>query len=221
MLGNRSREYRKNPDQHLSIYPLGISIGVVIAPNTSPLCPVLDALDLLEGKAKARGKQEIIAEDVLFGGETWVALHSFNSIPHETEIDARYFENQDKIRFSSFPMKSSEMEELVKIVIGLHELNMKPNTIKKQIGTDFISSASGSDRCTSSLYEKVVNVKLKILYNAARHEDDRSGLKMLASEFVKKIGDHIVLKNEDFIDLLDMLGIDPAIVKHVKKMLGG
>nr|MDO8098755.1 HD domain-containing protein [Candidatus Njordarchaeota archaeon] len=189
-LGSRRENYEKGEGENLSILPLGISLGVVVAPNRAPVHGTLNALNELEGKAKklSKQKQRKVDGSSIFGADICVAFQRFTTIPSKEFVNELYRERPmgDKIKFSmtAWPRLGSKifggqgsskntLTPLVKLTRMLLKGGLNANNVARAVGIEL----------------REEEAKLRIRYKAARmgkERSEREAYKQLAENLVDR-----------------------------------
>jgi len=204
ILGIHKTEYDKITQDPLSIFSLGVSLGVIVTSNRMPIYSVLEALGPLEKKAKEKSKNQ----EMPFGSEITIAFQKFTSIPNIEAVDYRY-NNRNNLKLTSFPLSGEEFRKILSILKELvDQYKLTPNKIANLIK---ISSSLFKKEKKKSFQEE--EIKLKLGYRAARlvGEDgvktpEVKGYLKLLKEFLSMTNEGIQeLRHLDFIELLKCL----------------
>ena len=125
ILGKRKSSYEKEAYKPLSIFPLGVSIGVAIVKNRAPIASTISTLNSMVKKAKEKSK----SDSRPFGSEIYIYLQKFDQIPTENEVNSY----KD---YTSFPMNGEEFEEFVENLKFFVSKNVSPNWIRRVFGKE-------------------------------------------------------------------------------------
>ena len=136
--GRRSSSYSLG----VSVQYLGVSLGVAVVDNRSPLHAALDAAKALEREAKKKSKREQEHErreaGVLFGSGLTVAIHRFTGMPSSEEVKEIYGKEldfcSDRVFRTSWPRTSGELfgsDGLLETVRELLEAGVKSSDLKR------------------------------------------------------------------------------------------
>lgn len=128
-LGKRKDKYDKNENESLSIIPLGVSMGVAVVKNRMPIKSTLDVLDELLYRSKRKSKSEVSG----FGGEIFVSLKKFESIPTKDEVKEVFDTN---VKHTQFPMSGEELVNFIEDLRFFAQREVSPNWIKGVFGDD-------------------------------------------------------------------------------------
>lgn len=168
LLGERGDSYEKEAYQRLSVFPLGVSMGVAIVNSKMPIKLVSDTLGKMVKIAKRKSKQD---SEGKFGSEIYIYMQKFDQIPTEEELKS--LEN-----FTSFPMSGREFLEFVEEVKFFVEVGVSPNWVKRVFGEE---KPSQVDACINLLFK---------MARASKESDERKALEKLYEIHGKfKIGD--------------------------------
>ncbi|MHA1208621.1 MAG: Cas10/Cmr2 second palm domain-containing protein [Candidatus Freyarchaeota archaeon] len=206
-LGPRRRSYDKGAKENLSIFPLGISLGVVVAPNRAPIHGTLSALKTLEDKAKRFSKSRQRAADgsFLFGGEISVAVERFTTIPTKEFVEESYkpvsLGGATEIYHTSWPLLGSHIfssgasgkQSLLGLVKELLENGVRSNNVAEFVSLESLSEAE---------------VALRIKFKAARLDEDRperEAYKTLAKNLTVKEGNSVKFRHWDVAKVMKII----------------
>nr|MDO8080286.1 hypothetical protein [Candidatus Freyarchaeota archaeon] len=216
-LGSRKQNYDKPEDGNLSIFPLGISFSVVVAPNKAPIHGTLSALKTLEIKAKefSKRRQRIENNKLAFGGEISVALERFTTIPSKEFVNENYnpknFGEITKICNTAWPLLGGEIFSdntskenttipLIKLVKMLQEKKLKANNVAV-----FARVEIANER----------ELKLRIKYKAARMKEkspEQEGYKLLADNLTLKEDDCVKFRHRDIANVMRIIYDNPLLL---------
>ncbi|MEM1671966.1 MAG: HD domain-containing protein [Archaeoglobaceae archaeon] len=158
LLGERKERYEKEDNQRLSIFPLGVSMGVVICKNRIPIKSTIDVINEMVKKAKEKSKEEATLKK--FGSEIYIYLQKFNQIPTKGEIEALERKPEQKSceegsesheKFTSFPMNGKEFICYMEHLKFFVEKGISPNWIKRVFGKE--KPRSITDACINLLFK--------------------------------------------------------------------
>jgi len=128
-LGERKDKFDKKENEHLSIIPLGVSMGIAIVKNRMPIKSTLDVLDDLLRRSKQKSKSEASG----FGGEIFVSMKKFESIPTKDEVE-KIFDHTNGVRSTQFPMSGKELVNFIGDLRFFAQREASPNWIKGVFG---------------------------------------------------------------------------------------
>ncbi|MGQ9720802.1 MAG: Cas10/Cmr2 second palm domain-containing protein [Candidatus Jordarchaeum sp.] len=217
VLGKRKQSYDKQEDENLSIFPLGVSLGVVVAPSKAPIHGTISALNALEHNSKKFSKYKQKVEDgkVVFGGEISVALERFTTIPSEESVNEIYepkdFGKMTRIHITSWPLlgegifsDSSTKEDTLSFVKLMKKL-LEEYGIRSNSVAEFFRF--------ETLNEK--EIKLRIKFKAARldkRRPEREGYNLLANNLTIKEDDLIKFRHRDIANAMKIIKDNPLLL---------
>lgn len=201
LLGERKDRYMKNTYENLSIFPLGVSIGVAIVKNRMPIKSTLQVLNKLVERAKSKSKEESKVKK--FGGEIFVAVHRFDEIPTVSEVE--------DVLHTIYPLSGKELIDFAKEVEYFIENNISPNWIRSVFG-----EIKPKDR---------ENALLNLLYKASRSKGIEKEALLRILRFHENFNKNGVWRffNCDIADSVDILTRDAKILtkREFAKILVG
>jgi len=128
-LGERKDKFDKKENEPLSIIPLGVSMGIAIVKNRMPIKSTLDVLDDLLRRSKQKSKSEADG----FGGEIFVSLKKFESIPTRDEVK-EVFDYTYGVKYTQFPMSGKDLVNFIGDLRFFAQREASPNWIKGVFG---------------------------------------------------------------------------------------
>lgn len=140
LLGFRKSSFEKKVDEALSIFPLGVSMGVAIVKNRIPIKATIEVLNEMVRKAKVKSKEDKRP----FGSEIYIYMQKFDQIPTRDEL-----ETQEK--YTSFPMDGEEFQRFVEDLRFFVESKVSPNWLERVFGKKMPESTS--DACVELLFK--------------------------------------------------------------------
>lgn len=175
MLGERKSEFDKKENEPLSIIPLGVSMGIAVVKNRMPIKSILDTLEELLRKSKQRSKSEANR----FGGEIFVSMKKFESIPTKDEVK-RVFDGT--VKYTQFPMNGRELVDFVKDLKFFAQ-----KFAQKEVSPNWIESVFGNMGEMYDVYRSEPNQMKKspldfyvnLLYRMARTDKEAKEWKLL------------------------------------------
>jgi len=213
-LGPRKKEYEKLDDSNLSIFPLGVSLGVVVAPNRAPIHGTLEALTTLceEAKEKSKRFQKSTDRGSVYGGEVCVSLERFTTIPSKEfakEAHAQAIVGSTKICRTSWPLLGSELfpentpttdsYPLLRLVEELLNCGLRSNNIAM----------------FADVYMPKDDVELRIRYRATHMEKNspqRKGYVLLADNLTVTEDDCVKFRNRDAANIMKIIHDDKRLL---------
>jgi len=124
-LGKRKDKFDKKENEPLSIIPLGVSMGVAVVKNRMPIKSILDVLEALLHRSKQKSKSEANG----YGGEIFVSLKKFESIPTKDEVK-EVFNGTNSIKYTQFPMNGEELANFVEDLKFFARRGVSPNCVR-------------------------------------------------------------------------------------------
>lgn len=140
ILGKKRENYEKELQEPLSIFPLGVSIGVAVVKNRAPVASTLSALNSMLKRAKEKSK----SDKRPFGSEIYVYIQKFDQIPTKDEVEAQEM-------FTSFPMDGEELEDFIEWIKFFASKKISPNWIKRVFGEE--KPKSYAEACINLLFK--------------------------------------------------------------------
>ncbi|MFN3384501.1 MAG: Cas10/Cmr2 second palm domain-containing protein [Archaeoglobaceae archaeon] len=191
LLGSRRDTFEKETHEALSVFPLGVSMGVAIVKNRIPIKATIEVLNEMVRRAKLKSKEDKRS----FGGEVYVYMQKFDQIPTRDEL-----ETQEK--YTSFPMNGEEFLRFIGDLSFFVEKGVSPNWLERVFGNKMPESTA--DAC------------IELLFKMARTKKDESSYEVL-----KKLYEmHGKFQSPDtkyfHVDLSDSLRI---LTENVKEKL--
>jgi len=129
MFGERKDKFDKKENESLSIIPLGVSMGIAVVKNRMPIKSTLDVLDDLLRRSKQKSKSEASG----FGGEIFVSLKKFESIPTRDEVK-EVFDSTNDIKYTQFPISGKDLVNFIEDLKFFAQRKVSPNWIKGVFG---------------------------------------------------------------------------------------
>ncbi|MEM3586489.1 MAG: hypothetical protein QXO71_04125, partial [Candidatus Jordarchaeaceae archaeon] len=217
VLGPRRQKYDKPEKENLSVFPLGVSLGVVVAPSKAPVHGTLSALGTLEHYSKkySKRKQQFDKGNPAFGGEISVALERFTTIPSKEAVKEIYepkdFGKMTRICTTAWPLlgegifaDNSTKENFLPLVKLM-------KTLLEQYG---IRSNNVAEFCRlETLNEE--ELKLRIEFKAARLDKkrpEREGYKLLAKNLTLTEDDCIKFRHKDVANAMKIIKDNPLLL---------
>ncbi|MEM3504967.1 MAG: HD domain-containing protein [Archaeoglobaceae archaeon] len=201
ILGSKKDRFEKEIHEALSMFPLGVSMGIAIVKNRVPIKATIEVLNEMVGIAKIRSKEDKRP----FGGEIYVYMQKFDQIPTKDEI-----EKQKK--YTSFPMDGEEFQRFVKDLKFFVEKEAQPNWLERVFGKRMPESKE--DACIELLF-KMVRMK----------NDERCEiLQKLYEMHGKFLSEDVKYYHIDLADSIKILteNLNKTLIREaVKILLGG
>ena len=234
-LGERRDKFDKKENEPLSIIPLGVSMGVAVVKNRMPIKSILDVLDDLLRRSKQRSKSESDG----FGGEIFVSMKKFESIPTKNEVEKAF---NGTIKYTQFPMSGGELIDFIGDLKFFAQRDALPNWIRGVFGdltrtySMYENESSQHERRridgqgqiknnSKSPIDSIVN----LLYRMARTEKGSKEREMLEKikrmhrDELKHIERGFVFKHIDIAESLEIvggkLGLEGLSAKEVKEIM--
>lgn len=142
LLGERKEKYEKEAYQRLSIFPLGVSIGVAIVKNRAPIKSTFETLNDMVKKSKELSKKE--TETKKFGSEIYIHMQKFEQIPTKDEIESLS-------KFTSFPLTGKEFINFLENLKFFAYADISHNWIKRVFGEE--KPTSQTEACINLLFK--------------------------------------------------------------------
>ncbi|MHA1250293.1 MAG: Cas10/Cmr2 second palm domain-containing protein [Candidatus Helarchaeota archaeon] len=198
-LGEPTDSYKKEENENLSIFKLGISMGCLVCKNRTPIYLTLEGLEELEKIAKRKSKNM----RKKYGGEICVAIQKFETFPNVNSIKNRYNDDYNVIKLTQFPLLSNELKSYIEDLRFLIKNNIEPNDL-----FNIIRTKNNLDN-----FNNINRIKLEIKFIEARNkikknktaEQVAKKFEIIHSKLFKNIDNKIILRHEDFIDSLKII----------------
>jgi hypothetical protein len=216
-LGSRKQNYEKRDGENLSVFSLGVSLGVVVAPNRAPIHGTLSALSILESKAKklSKHRQKVENNKPVFGGEISVALERFTTIPTKEFVEENYkakdFGGTTKICSTSWPLLGADIfsdspkDGQPLPLINLTKKLLEEHEIRSNNVAEFARIETPSEE----------EIKLQIRFKAARMDEkrpEREGYRLLANNLTVKEDDCIKFRHGDIANAMRIVKESPLLL---------
>ncbi len=155
LLGSRKNTFEKDINEALSIFPLGVSMGVAIVKNRIPIKATIEVLNEMVRKAKVKSKEDKRP----FGSEIYIYMQKFDQIPTRDELEL-----QEK--YTSFPMDGEEFQRFVEDLSFFVEKGVSPNWLERVFGNKMPDSTA--DACVELLFKMARTKKDENSYEALK-----------------------------------------------------
>lgn len=155
ILGSKKDRFEKEIYEALSIFPLGVSMGIAVVKNRIPIKATIEVLNEMVRKAKIKSKEDKRP----FGSEIYVYMQRFDQIPTKDEV-----ESQEK--YTSFPMSGEEFLGFLEDLRFFVEKGVSPNWLERVFGTKMPESTE--DACVELLLKMARTKKNENSYEALK-----------------------------------------------------
>ncbi len=216
VLGPRRQRYDKRMEENLSVFPLGVSLGVVVAPSKAPVHGTLSSLNALEHYSKkySKSKQKFENDKTAFGSEISVALERFTTIPSKEAVKEIYepkdFGKMTRIYTTAWPLlgegifsdnstKGNPLS-LVKLMKMLLEHGVRSNNVAEFYRFETLNEEE---------------IKLRIKFKAARLDKkrpEREGYDHLAKNLTLREDDCIKFRHRDIANAMKIIKDNPLLL---------
>ncbi|MBS7250211.1 MAG: hypothetical protein KIH08_06420 [Candidatus Freyarchaeota archaeon] len=217
VLGPRRQKYDKREDENLSVFPLGVSLGVVVAPSKAPVHGTLGALGALEHYSKrySKRKQKLDGGKIAFGSEISVALERFTTIPSKEFVKEIYepkdFGKMTRICTTAWPLLGDE-------IFSNNSTKGKPLPLVKLMKMLLEQYGIRSNNVAEFYKIEALNeeeIKLRMKFKAARldkNRPEREGYNLLADNLTVKEEDCIKFRHRDVANAMKIIKDNPLLL---------